>query len=113
MAQTNNAFGVDGLIAYRDNYDGGSFYDRDKYMHLGEAEWLALFSIDFDNLQHRLPLLENGCIFVDVSCDILTIQHWYFCNGKYSPTRMGIKIRKNQWDAIRGWLISRGEIKTV
>ena len=118
MAQTTSVFAADELIAHCDIDGGGSFYRRHKYIRLTSAEWDKLFSVDFDfdNLQPKLPLSENGnnlpsvVAGIEISCNVafLDVRHCYFNKGVYSPSHAGVKIRKEQWDAIKKWVNSRG-----
>ncbi len=116
MAQTTGGFQVDEVFAHCDINGGGSFYRRDKYIHLTCAEWDKLFSLDFDfdNPQPKLLLAETDQLNKFVQVDFyngvayLDIRHWYYTKGEYFPSRLGVKLKKEQWDDLKKWINSRG-----
>ena len=104
---------VDEVVAHRGINGGGVFYRRDKYIRLTEAEWTKLFSadFDFDNPQPKILLEEtdqnllNKFVQVEFYNGIayLDIRHWYFTNGEYFPSRMGVKLNEKQWNEFKTW----------
>ena len=116
MAQTTDVFEVDELVVYCGDIGGGSFYRRDKYIHLTQAEWEKLFSLtfDFENKPGPKILLDENALqpkFAQIEfyngVPYLDIRHWFASKDSYFPTRLGVKIKNEQWDDITKWYSSR------
>jgi len=116
MARTTEVFEIDEIVVVRNDIGGGNLYRRDKYIYLTDEEWEKLFSLEFDfyKQEKKILLVENGLQPKFVKTEIyngtpyLDIRHWYYCNGEYFPTRMGIKLKQNEWNDIKKWVNSRG-----
>ncbi len=104
-------FEVEEIVVFEHETGGGSFYRRDKYIHLTNAEWTKLFSLDFDfdKPEHKLLLADNALQPKFVKIEIyngvsyLDIRHWYFHKEHYYPSRLGVKLKQNEWNDIKEW----------